>query len=140
MAEAMLLFDAECNFCAWSVAPLLRWDRARRLRPVAIQSDEGRRLLADMPPDERLASWHLVGPDGRRHSAGAAFPHLFRLLPGGRPIAVLTAAAPRLFERAYRWVADHRSGLSDLVPAGSKRRAWRRVTERGAEERSEVTT
>ncbi len=138
MAEATLLFDAECNFCAWSVAPLLRWDRARRLRPLAIQSEEGQRLLADMPPEERLASWHLVTADGR-HSAGAAFPHLFRLLPGGRPIAALTAAAPRLFGRAYRWVADHRSRLSDLVPAGSKRRAWRRVTERGAEQRSQVT-
>jgi hypothetical protein len=49
-----------------------------------------------------------VTPDGTVYSAGAAFPPLLRLLPGGRPLAALAAAFPSLTERAYRYVARTR--------------------------------
>ena len=90
---------------------ILRWDRHRRLRAVAIQSDEGGRLLAGMSEEERLASWHLAGADGSVVSAGAAAAPLARLLPGGRPLAALFDAFPDATERAYRWVAAHRATL-----------------------------
>jgi hypothetical protein len=61
-----------------------------------------------MDEERKLASWHLVTADGRVHSAGAAFPPLLRLLPGGRPLAALTAAFPGPTERAYRYVARTR--------------------------------
>ena len=69
-----------------------------------------------------MGSWHLGGPDGVR-SAGAAFPDLFALLPGGAPLAALTRRAPGPSERAYRLVADNRSRLSRLVPGGLRDRA-----------------
>jgi predicted DCC family thiol-disulfide oxidoreductase YuxK len=90
---------------------ILRWDRRRRLRPVAIQSEEGGRLLAGMSEEKRLASWHLASPDGSVVSAGAAAAPLARLLPGGRPVAALFDAFPGATERAYRWVAAHRGTL-----------------------------
>lgn len=43
-----VLYDCDCGFCRWSVGRLLAWDRAGRLRPLAIQSPEGQRLLADL--------------------------------------------------------------------------------------------
>jgi predicted DCC family thiol-disulfide oxidoreductase YuxK len=89
---------------------------------VPIGSEEGQRLLAGMPEEERLASWHLVR-DGRRSSAGAAFPPVFSLLPGGRPLAWLTARAPRLSESAYAWVARNRSARGDHGTERAKRRA-----------------
>jgi predicted DCC family thiol-disulfide oxidoreductase YuxK len=94
---------------------ILRWDRHRRLHPVAIQSEEGGRLLAGMSEAERLASWHLAAPDGSVVSAGAAAAPLARLLPGGRPLAALFDAFPGATERAYRWVANHRGTLGRLL-------------------------
>jgi predicted DCC family thiol-disulfide oxidoreductase YuxK len=40
---------------------------------------------------------------------------LFRALPGGRPLAAALRACPRLTDRAYRWVAEHRSVLARLL-------------------------
>ena len=48
--RAVLLYDASCGFCRWAVAQVLRRDRALRLRPVRIQSEEGERLSAVLDP------------------------------------------------------------------------------------------
>ena len=110
-----LLYDGDCGFCKRALRLLLHWDRHGRLRPVAIQSDEGAHLLAVLPEAERLDSWHLVRPDGSIVSAGAGAAPLARLLPGGRPLGALFEAFPRATERAYRWVADHRSVLGRVL-------------------------
>jgi predicted DCC family thiol-disulfide oxidoreductase YuxK len=109
-----VLYDRDCGFCKWALNKILVWDRRRRLRPVAIQSEEGNHLLAAIAPERRLESWHLV-TDGEVRSAGAAAPQLFEALPGGRPLAALLRAFPRLTERAYRWVAEHRVLLARLL-------------------------
>jgi predicted DCC family thiol-disulfide oxidoreductase YuxK len=128
--EWLLFYDADCGFCRLSLAAVLKTDRHRRLRPVALQSAEAESELADLAPEERMSSWHLAAPDGRRWSAGYAAPPLFRLLPGGIPLAALLAAAPAVTDRAYRWVADHRSTLSKLIPDRAKLRADRLIAER----------
>jgi predicted DCC family thiol-disulfide oxidoreductase YuxK len=71
MTPVAVLYDPDCGFCRVSLALLLRWDTRRRLRPVALGSEEADALLDGMPEDERMASWHLVEA-GRVHSAGAA--------------------------------------------------------------------
>lgn len=109
-----VLYDSDCGFCKWALDKILAWDRHRRLRPVAIQSSEGDRLLAGMEPARRLDSWHLVS-DGQIRSGGAAAPGLFEVLPGGRPLAGLLRALPGLTDRAYRWVANHRDLLARLL-------------------------
>jgi predicted DCC family thiol-disulfide oxidoreductase YuxK len=119
----LVLYDGDCGLCKWLLALLLRWDRERRLRPMALQRPEAGALLADLDPAERMASWHLVSPDGTRVSAGAALPSLLRLLPGGRLPAAVLGRFPRLTSAGYRWVAAHRVGISRFVPGGSKRRA-----------------
>jgi predicted DCC family thiol-disulfide oxidoreductase YuxK len=124
-----VLYDSDCGFCRWSLAQLLALDRRRRLRPVALGTPEADAVLADMAPAQRSASWHLVSPDGRRWSAGAAAPPLLRLLPGGRAPAAILARTPRLTERGYRWVADHRSTLSRLIPSRAKARVDARIAQ-----------
>jgi predicted DCC family thiol-disulfide oxidoreductase YuxK len=109
-----VLYDSDCGFCKWALDKILAWDRRHRLRPVAIQSEEGGRLLAGIEPGRRLDSWHLVA-DGEVRSAGAAAPRLFEALPGGRPLAGVLRAFPRATERAYRWVAGHRDLLARLL-------------------------
>lgn len=130
MTETIVLYDRDCGWCRWTLAKLLAWDRHRRVRPVALQADEADRLLADVAPAERMASWHLVRPDGRRFSAGAAFPPLLALLPAGAPLARLAAALPGPTERTYAWVAGHRSQLGSRLRRSWIERADRRISER----------
>src|SRR5437764_14203404 len=96
-----VLYDSDCGFCRWSLAQLLRLDRAHRLRPVALETNEADELVSDLTPQQRADSWHLVSPDGRRWSAGVAAVPLLRLLPGGRAPAAVLASAPRATERVY---------------------------------------
>ena len=123
MPRHAVLYDRDCGFCRWALAVILRWDRRRALRPLALQDREVDELLAGIPAEERMASWHLVDPNGEVRSAGTAAAPLLRLLPGGRPIAALVERFPRASDRAYRWVADHRSWFGRPVTTGAKRRA-----------------
>jgi predicted DCC family thiol-disulfide oxidoreductase YuxK len=119
----IVLYDSDCGFCRTALAVILSADRARRLRPLALGTEEADRLLADLTPEQRDASWHLVSPDGARESAGAAGPPLLRLLPGGALPAAVLAKAPQRTQLTYQWVADHRSTFSRWIPSTAKRRA-----------------
>ena len=129
----LVLYDGECGLCVSLLALLLRLDSERRLRPAALQGAEAERLLADLTPAERMASWHLMSPRGVRRSAGSALPALMRLLRFGRLPAGVLSRLPGPTERGYRWVADHRTQLSRFVPRGAKRRAARYVRRREQE-------
>lgn len=125
-----VLYDADCDFCTWLLSALLRWDRAARLHLIALQRSEADDLLQELTPTERMASWHLISPTGERRSGGAAVPPLLRVLPAGRLPAAALARFPRLTDRGYRWVAEHRSQLSKRVPASAKQRASHHVHQR----------
>ncbi len=107
----MILFDNDCGFCRWSLSKILAWDRPGHLRPVALQDPEANDLLRGMEPERKMASWHLLAPDGRTYSGGEAISPLARLLPAGAPIALLANVFPRSTDRAYRWLAGHRDLL-----------------------------
>lgn len=120
MERGVLLYDADCRFCRWCVARILAWDRNGLIVPLAITAPESDMLLAEVEPDQRLASWHFRDPSGTLFSAGAAFAPLLRLLPGGSPLATLARRFPRGTERVYRVVARNRGRLGALL--GSVRR------------------
>jgi predicted DCC family thiol-disulfide oxidoreductase YuxK len=111
----VILYDADCGFCKWSVDKILAWDRRRKSRPVSIQSDEGARLLADVPRSKWLESWHLALPSGEVRSAGAGLAPLAQMLPGGKPLAIVFRNFPRTTERAYRYVAANRDRFARLL-------------------------
>lgn len=125
-----VVYDGDCGFCKWLLSYLLAWDRSVRLRPLALGTPEADRLLSDLPPEVRSASWHLIDPAGARRSGGDALPELLRQLPGGGPPASVLDRIPGVTDRGYRWVAEHRSLLSKGVPSRLKRRAGRAVRER----------
>jgi predicted DCC family thiol-disulfide oxidoreductase YuxK len=127
-----VLFDHDCGFCRWSVGLLLAWDRAERLRPVAIQSDEGQHLLADLTPAQRLASAHAIDAAGRRTSGGDAFATVAAVLPGGAPVAALGRRAPALARLGYGAVAGRRALFGRLVSERAKARADERIAQRSA--------
>lgn len=118
-----VLYDCECGFCAWGIAWLLRWDRARQLRPVAIQSEEGARLLCELSETQRLASWHARAERGPVSSGGAAIAPVLARLPGGTPLAAVAGRFPRASESLYGLLAAHRARLGGLLSQASKARA-----------------
>ena len=131
MERVLILYDGDCGFCRATLGLLLTWDRRRRFRPVPIQSEEGAELLAQMPQAERLASAHAViaGEPGVV-SGGAAAGPVLRELPAGAPLAAVVERLPGATGRGYRWVADHRVGLSRFIPPAMKVRADAIVRER----------
>lgn len=129
-ADWTLLWDEDCGFCAATLSGVIALDRGRRVRTVAIQSEEGQRLLAGIPVEERLKSAHLVDPSGRVLSGGTATATYLRLIPGGGPLAALVDRVPSVPERGYRWVAEHRRQLSKPIPMSWKDAARGRIKRR----------
>ena len=117
MDRFVLLYDADCGFCRWSLDKILRRDPDGAIRPVPLQSSEADELLRDMDTETKMASWHLVAPDGRVFSAGDAVPELARRLRGGRPIASVAAMFPKSTDRLYRIVARNRERLGRALGA-----------------------
>ena len=118
-----LLYDSDCRFCRATLGLLLAWDRHHRLRPVALQSEEGSQLLPELTPQQRLEAVRAIPESGIPHAAGAAAPVVLRELPGGAPLATLAGRLSGPTGRGYALVAGNRSRLSRLVPAGLVRRA-----------------
>jgi predicted DCC family thiol-disulfide oxidoreductase YuxK len=129
-SAATLLYDGDCGVCRWCVAVLLVKDRHRRLRPVALQDPRAVALLPGMDAATRMASWHLVAPDGTAWSAGAALAPALRLLPGGGPAASVAERFPGAVDRGYRLVVRHRGRLGRLLPTRSRAWADRRLRRR----------
>jgi predicted DCC family thiol-disulfide oxidoreductase YuxK len=129
---AALLYDAECGFCRATAGLVLAWDRRHRLNPVALQDPSAPQRLSGLSEEERMASWHLVEPDGTRHSAGAALAPLFEALPRGAPLARLVRRSPAGTERVYALAAEHRDLLARLVPSPLRRRAEQKLERRTA--------
>ena len=131
-ARATVLYDRDCGFCRWTLARLLALDRAHRLRPVALQSPEGRRLLPDMSEEQRLASAHVVTPDGHVYSGGDAVTPLLRHLPAGRPLSAVAGLAPGgLWRAGYAWVAGRRGVFGPRIPRAAIERATARIDAHG---------
>lgn len=130
--HVLVLWDADCGFCAFVLALLLRADVDRRLRPAPIQGPAGDLHLAHMSPERRLASFHAVATDGTLSSGGDALTALLAELPAGRPAAAVTVRLPRLTRRSYDWIATHRGALSRPIPQAATNRARALVERRSA--------
>lgn len=112
---ATVLFDADCGICTDVARLLARLDRDAQLALVPIASPQGDALLADLPAERRLASMHLVTPDGARRSGGDALAPLLLLVPGLAPLAPLLAACPPVTRRGYDLVARNRHRIGQAL-------------------------
>jgi len=113
--RSAVLYDANCRFCRWSLSWLLRLDRRRSLRPVALDSSEADALVGGMSDDERFGSWHLAVPGQDVSSGGAAVAPLVGCMTSSdriqRGIGYLTVP----LSLGYRIVARSRGRLGRLV-------------------------
>ena len=115
-----LLYDGDCGFCRLATKTAMRLDDDQRLRAVAIQSEEGQRLLTEVPEDLRLDSFHVVTPGGHVVSGPEAAPLLARLLRGGHVPSRAMRRFPRQTAASYGFISRHRGALGRIgLRAGS---------------------
>jgi predicted DCC family thiol-disulfide oxidoreductase YuxK len=111
MKAQLVLYDEDCGICT---AFAMRVEQ-RGVPVAAIGSPQGERWLHDLTPAERYSSFHAIDELGDRHSSGAAVPVVARALPGGRPLAAIAAAFPRLTEALYVRFARNRHRISAVL-------------------------
>ena len=126
-APLLVFYDEECGYCRWSVAQLLRFDRDQRLRLIAIQSPEGERSLADVAPELRLESAHLIDGEGKLFSGGDAAAPIAAALPALAPTAALLRRLSSPVNASYNLIAANRERIGRLVGVSSRERADRAI-------------
>ena len=115
-----LLYDGECGLCRLAVKGAMRLDEDDRLRAVSIQSEEGQRLLMEVPAERRLDTMHMVTPGGHVLSGADAAAPLSRLLKGGHVPSRAMRRFPEQTAKAYAFVSRHRRALGRVgMRAGS---------------------
>lgn len=111
-ATAIVLFDGVCNFCNASVNFLLRRDKDGVFRFAALQSETGRKLLAEAGLERRDLDSMVLIEGGKVAVKSTAALHAARRLPGLWRIAGLLLAIPKglrdwcydaVAARRYRW-------------------------------------
>jgi predicted DCC family thiol-disulfide oxidoreductase YuxK len=106
----VLLYDADCRFCRFVARAFVRLDRDECVAFLPLTDPEAEALLPGLTDEQRLASIHLVEPDGNRSSRGAALARLVR--HAGLP------APARFLGAVYTPVARARGVLGRVVPDG----------------------
>lgn len=105
---AVILFDGVCNFCNGAVQFIIKRDRKAYFRFASLQSDVGKRLLADHPELQGIDSIVLMEA-GKCYIESAAALRIARHLDGLWRAAALLHAVPQGFrDPLYRFVARHR--------------------------------
>jgi predicted DCC family thiol-disulfide oxidoreductase YuxK len=105
----IVLFDGVCNLCNGSVQFLLKRDPEGRFRFAALQSDAGRRLMAEHGLDVDALSSVLLIEGGRVWQESSAALRIASHLPGAWKLLRVFAVVPRpLRDAVYRWIARNR--------------------------------
>nr|AIF12387.1 hypothetical protein [uncultured marine thaumarchaeote KM3_55_F05] len=90
-----MVYDQECMLCRSFKRLIKLLDTQRRLRFLSLMSSTSAVLLGNMSVKQKIASFHLITPQGLVSSGNEAFPLLADLLTG-------TRLAGRLLERSRR--------------------------------------
>ena len=107
--QPILLFDGVCNLCNGFVQWVIRRDPEDHFRFAALQSETGRRLLAEagMPVD--ALSTVVLYEEGRFYTHSEAALRVWRRLGGAWSWLYALRVVPRsLRDAVYHWVARNR--------------------------------
>lgn len=116
-AEFTLLIDAQCSLCAIEMRHLKRYDHAKRIELVDINSEAFLERFAHLDVAVVSATLHGQLADGTWLYGLDATHQAWSLVGLGRYTAWLRSRALRKWaDCVYRWFARHRVRLSGLVP------------------------
>ena len=106
---ALVLFDGVCNLCQGSVQFILLRDPKGRFRFASLQSDEGRRRLAEHGLNAESLNSVVLIEDGKVFRRSTAALRIARHLSGAWPLAAVFWIVPRpLRDLVYDFVARNR--------------------------------
>jgi len=108
--HAIVVYDGVCNLCSATVRFIIRRDRAGYFRFAALQSEQGRALLAPFGLPARDAGSIVVLAGGRAFTRSSASVRIARRLRWPWPaLGALLWLVPRPLRNAgYDLVARHR--------------------------------
>jgi predicted DCC family thiol-disulfide oxidoreductase YuxK len=115
VAQRVLVFDGDCGFCTRSVGWVRAMDRRGQIDVRPYQEPGAPESVGtDAATCAESVQWR--GPDGRRLAGAAAVNAVLDTVTGTPIPSTLYRATAGLQERAYRWVADHRSHFPGMTP------------------------
>lgn len=116
-APAIMLYDGDCGFCSRGVLFAFRRDPRARLRFASLQSEVGRRLLAEHGLMDDRSTVVLVDEKGAHVRSTAALRVARRLRwPWSWTYAAIVVPRPAR-DALYGLVARHRHRLGPAVDA-----------------------
>jgi predicted DCC family thiol-disulfide oxidoreductase YuxK len=104
----LVLFDGVCNLCNGTVDFILKRDRKKQFRFVALQSEAGEKIREKYRFPEEIDSVILIHKEKVFYESDAAL-EIARLLPAPWKWAVILKIVPVRWRNAvYRWIARNR--------------------------------
>lgn len=104
-----ILFDGVCNLCNGSVQFILKRDPESRFRFASLQSEAGRRLVAENGLDPDVLSSVILIEDGKVYRESTAALRIARHLSGAWKLLRVLVLIPRpIRDAAYRLIARNR--------------------------------
>jgi predicted DCC family thiol-disulfide oxidoreductase YuxK len=110
--SAIILFDGVCNFCSSAVNFIIRRDRAGYFKFAALQSEAGRKLLAEHGINTIDTDSVVVVEDGKIYTYSTAALRVARKLNGAWPALYGFIIAPAFIRNFfYKLFARYRYKL-----------------------------
>lgn len=114
--HSIVLFDGHCNLCHGFVVFIIRRDPQGLFKFASLQSDPGRKLLADAGRVDSLDSVVLV-EGGRIFDRSTAGLRILRRLGWLWPLAYAFIIVPRpVRDMVYNWIARNRYAWFGRTP------------------------
>jgi predicted DCC family thiol-disulfide oxidoreductase YuxK len=104
-----ILFDGVCNLCNGSIQFILKRDPEARFRFASLQSESGRRLVAENGLDPDVLNSVILIEDGKVYRESAAALRIARHMSGAWKLLRVFVLIPRpIRDAAYRLIARNR--------------------------------
>jgi predicted DCC family thiol-disulfide oxidoreductase YuxK len=105
----LILFDGVCHLCAWAVRFIIKRDPRSVFRFTPLQSELGRRLLAQHHINPVSTDSFVLIEDGAAYTESTAALRVARRLNGAWPLCYAAIILPRFVrDPVYRFIARHR--------------------------------
>lgn len=105
----LILFDGVCNLCAWAVRFIIERDPRDIFRFVSLQSDMGKRLLAQHGIDPARTDSFVLIENGTAFTESTAALRVAKRLHRAWPLFYAGIILPRFVrDPVYRFIARNR--------------------------------
>lgn len=110
MKHKLILFDGICNLCHGFVRYIIKRDKDKRFKFVALQSEAGKRLATKFDVHVEKELWSIILIDaGRPHYRSTAVLKSMRYLSGFSKLYYSLIIVPRFIRNGiYRFIGNHR--------------------------------